>query len=89
MSISASRKQELIKEFQKDANDTGSVEIQVAVLTERIKNLTTHLRNHKKDYASRRGLLMLVGRRTALLRYMKKCSFKAYKNMIERLGLRK
>lgn len=89
MSITDERRQELIKEYQQDANDTGSVYVQVAVLTDRIKNLTEHLKEHKKDYSARRGLLILVGQRTSLLRYLKKRNFDDYKNLIGRLGLRK
>jgi small subunit ribosomal protein S15 len=72
MSITAERKQELISEFATKTNDTGSPEIQVAVLSERITNLTEHLKEHKKDFASRRGLLMMVGERRRLLDYLKK-----------------
>ncbi len=89
MSITAERKQELITEFSTKPEDTGSPEIQVAVLTERITNLTEHLKDHKKDFASRRGLLMMVGQRRRLLDYLKKKETSRYQTVIERLGLRK
>ena len=89
MSITAERKQELIAEFATKPDDTGSPEIQVAVLTERITNLTEHLKAHKKDFASRRGLLMMVGQRRRLLDYLKKKEETRYSAVIERLGLRK
>ncbi|MGH1480782.1 MAG: 30S ribosomal protein S15 [Geminicoccales bacterium] len=89
MSITADRKQELISEFATKTNDTGSPEIQVAVLSERIVNLTEHLKEHKKDFASRRGLLMMVGQRRRLLDYLKKKEDSRYSAIIQRLGLRK
>ena len=89
MSITAERKQELIQEFKINDSDTGSAEVQVAVLTERIRNLTDHLKTHKKDFHSRRGLLMMVGQPRRLLDYLKKKSFKHYEEMIQRLGLRR
>jgi small subunit ribosomal protein S15 len=89
MSITAERKQEVISEFATKPDDTGSPEIQVAVLTERITNLTEHLKDHKKDFASRRGLLMMVGQRRRLLDYLKKKETSRYQTVIERLGLRK
>jgi len=89
MSITAERKQALISEFATKSDDTGSPEIQVAVLTERITNLTEHLKAHKKDFASRRGLLMMVGQRRRLLDYLKKKEEPRYSAVIERLGLRK
>lgn len=89
MSITAERKQELISEFATKTNDTGSPEIQVAVLSERIVNLTEHLKEHKKDFASRRGLLMMVGQRRRLLDYLKKKEDSRYSAVIQRLGLRK
>jgi small subunit ribosomal protein S15 len=88
MSITAERKQELISEFATKTNDTGSPEIQVAVLSERITNLTEHLKEHKKDFASRRGLLMMVGQRRRLLDYLKKKEDSRYSAGIQRLGLR-
>jgi len=89
MSITAERKTALIKEYSTGANDTGSPEIQVAILTERIKNLTEHLGTHKKDLHSRRGLLMMVGQRRRLLDYMKNKDVKRYETAIARLGLRR
>lgn len=89
MSITNARKQEVIKEFATQKNDTGSPEVQVAVLTERISNLTTHLGEHGKDFHSRRGLLMLVSRRRRLLDYLKKTDEGRYGKLIERLGLRR
>lgn len=89
MSITQERKTELMKEFATVANDTGSVEVQCAVLTERIKNLTDHLKENHKDFSSRRGLLMLVGRRRRLLAYLKIRSLERYITLIGKLGLRK
>ena len=89
MSITQERKTELMKEFATVENDTGSVEVQCAVLTERIKNLTDHLKDNHKDFSSRRGLLMLVGRRRSLLAYLKKQSEERYSALIAKLGLRK
>ncbi len=89
MSITAERKQELIKEFAVKKNDTGSPEVQVAILTERIINLTEHLKIHKKDHHSRRGLLMMVGQRRRLLDYVKRKETKRYTDIIKRLGLRR
>ncbi|MCA8959577.1 MAG: 30S ribosomal protein S15 [Planctomycetes bacterium] len=89
MSIAPGRKQELFKEYGQSTNDTGSAQVQVAVLTERIRNITEHLKANKKDYASRRGLLKLVGRRTTLLRYLARKDHPAYQQLIASLGLRK
>ena len=89
MSITQERKTALIEEYATAKNDTGSVEVQCAVLTERIKNLTDHLKDNHKDYSSRRGLLMLVGRRRRLLAYLKKQSLDRYVTLINKLGLRK
>ena len=89
MSITSLRKQELIKEFATQTTDTGSPEVQVAVLTERIINLTAHMGNHGKDFHSRRGLLMLVSRRRRLLDYLKRTEVSRYLKLIERLGLRR
>lgn len=89
MSITDVRKQELIKEYATKVQDTGSPEVQVAVLTERISNLTTHLTDHKKDFHSRRGLLMLVSRRRRLLDYLKRVEESRYTKLIERLGIRR
>ena len=89
MSITAERKQELIKEFAAKKNDTGSPEVQVAILTERITNLTEHLKIHKKDHHSRRGLLMMVGQRRRLLDYVMSKESKRYQDIVKRLGLRR
>ena len=88
MSITAERKQELIKEFARDENDTGSPEVQVAILSERIKNLTEHMKAHKHDFHSRRGLLMMVGQRRRLLAYLKKKSDSRHLALVGRLGIR-
>jgi small subunit ribosomal protein S15 len=89
MSITQERKQEVISQYATQAGDTGSPEVQVAILTERIGNLTEHLKAHKKDFASRRGLLMLVGQRRRLLDYLRRKEESRYQSLIERLGLRK
>ncbi|NQV21967.1 MAG: 30S ribosomal protein S15 [Rhodospirillales bacterium] len=89
MSITAERKGEVIKDFAMATGDTGSPEVQVAVLTERILNLTEHFKVHKKDLHSRRGLLMLVSRRRRLLDYVQKKDRARYEALIKRLGLRK
>jgi small subunit ribosomal protein S15 len=89
MSITAERKNEIMKDFGTTPGDTGSPEIQVAVLTERIVNLTEHFKEHKKDLHSRRGLLMMVSRRRRLLDYVQKKDDERYKALIKRLGLRK
>ena len=89
MSITADKKTELIGEFGKSETDSGSPEIQIAVLSHRVANLTEHLKEHKKDHSSRRGLLTLVARRRSLLNYVKKNSEDAYKSIVEQLGLRK
>lgn len=89
MSISDTRKQEVIGEYRTHDADTGSPEVQVAILTERIRHLTEHLKTHRKDHASRRGLLMMVGRRARLLRYLKKKDWARYQTLIARLGIRR
>ena len=89
MSISAERKTALITEYAVNDGDTGSPEVQIAVLTERIVNLTEHFKTHKKDRHSRRGLLMLVSRRRRLLDYLIRINNDRYKSIIERLGLRR
>ncbi len=89
MSITAQRKQELIKEYAIKEGDTGSVEVQVAILTERINNLSSHMQQHKKDVHSRRGLLALVAQRRKLLDYLKANDEDRYQNLIKRLNIRK
>jgi small subunit ribosomal protein S15 len=89
MSITAERKDALIKEYATKAGDTGSPEVQVAVLSERIANLTEHFKTHKKDNHSRRGLLKLVSQRRSLLDYVKRKDEARYKSLIERLGIRR
>jgi small subunit ribosomal protein S15 len=89
MSITAEKKQELLKQFATKEGDTGSPEVQVALLTERISNLTDHFKSHHKDHNSRRGLLILVGRRRRLLDYVKAIDESRYRKLIERLGIRK
>ena len=81
--------QAIIKEYQKDSSDTGSVDVQVALLTARIKHLTEHFQTHKKDHHSRRGLLRLVSQRKKLLTYIRNNDIDSYANLISRLGLRK
>ena len=89
MSITVERKQALMKEYATGEGDTGSPEVQVALLSERIKNLTDHLQTHGKDFHSRRGLLVMVGQRRRLLDYLKHKNDQRYKELIERLGLRR
>jgi len=89
MSITAERKQALITEYSTKAGDTGSPEVQVAVLSERIKNLTDHLQSHEKDFHSRRGLLVMVGQRRRLLDYLKRTDDPRYQELVQRLGLRR
>jgi small subunit ribosomal protein S15 len=89
MSITIERKQALMKEYATAEGDTGSPEVQVALLSERIKNLTDHLQTHEKDFHSRRGLLVMVGQRRRLLDYLKHKNEQRYKELIERLGLRR
>ena len=89
MSITAEKKQELIKEFRTNEGDTGSADVQVAILTERINNLTEHMKTHKKDFHSRRGLLIMVGQRRRLLDYLKLTETARYDSLIKRLGLRR
>jgi len=83
------RKQGIIVDFKQHEKDTGSTEVQIALLTERIKHITDHLRTHKKDHASRRGLLQMVGRRSSLLKYLTRKDRDRYLQVIDRLGLRK
>ena len=89
MSITADRKAELISEFATKEGDTGSPEVQVAILSERITNLTEHLKTHGKDFHSRRGLLMMVGQRRRLLDYLSRKNRSRYEDLIQRLGLRR
>ncbi len=89
MAITKERKQELIGDFKRADNDTGSPEVQIALLTTRILDLTEHLRTHSKDYASRRGLLKMVSRRRRLLDYLRRVSPQRYLDVIRRLGIRK
>ena len=89
MSISADKKQEVIKEHSRGSDDTGSPEVQVAILTERINNLTGHFKTHAKDNHSRRGLLMMVNKRRSLLDYLKRKDVQRYVDLIGKLGLRK
>ncbi len=89
MSITAERRKALITEYATAANDTGSPEVQIALLSERISNLTEHLKTHAKDFHSRRGLLMLVGQRRSLLDYLKRKNVARYQDLIGRLSLRR
>jgi len=89
MSLTVERKRELVSQFGKDEHDTGSPEVQIALLTERINHLTEHLREHTKDHHSRRGLLMLVGQRRRLLNYLQSKQLDRYRSLIQELGLRR
>ena len=89
MTVTAERKQELVQKFGKAERDTGSAEVQIALMTERINDLTQHLRDHSKDHHSRRGLLMLVGRRRRLLNYLQRSNLESYRSLVKELGLRK
>ena len=89
MSITKSKKEELIKSFGKDEKDSGSPKVQAAILTERIKNLTEHLKEHGKDFSTRRGLLTMVGKRRRILDYIKDKNENEYSEIIENLGLRR
>jgi len=89
MSVTVERKKELVKKFAKTDGDTGSPEVQVAILSERISNLTEHFKDHKKDNHSRRGLLKMVNKRRSLLDYLKKTDEARYQELIKALGLRK
>ncbi len=82
-------KQEIIKQFQTHEKDCGSTEVQIAVITERIKTLTEHMKKYSKDFAARRGLLLLVGQRSSLLKYLKRRDLAKYRALIEKLGIRK
>lgn len=87
--ISKEKKEEIIKTYGRKPEDTGSPEVQIALLTARINELTVHLRENEKDHHSRRGLLKMVGQRRGLLEYLKKTNLEGYRSLIERLGLRK
>jgi small subunit ribosomal protein S15 len=89
MSLTAERKQEIVETYKRHDQDTGSADVQIAVLTQRIAQLTEHLKVHKKDHSSRRGLLKMVGKRSALLKYLAQRDRERYLNLIGRLGLRK
>ncbi len=89
MTLSAERKKELIETHRRNDQDVGSAQVQVAILTERIRDITEHLKRNKKDFASQRGLLKLVGRRNTLLRYLARRNLAEYQGLIASLGLRK
>ena len=89
MSLTVEDKQEIVARFGKDENDTGATQVQVALLTRRINHLTEHLREHKHDHHSRRGLLMLVGQRRRFLNYLQKSDLEGYRKLVKDLGLRK
>jgi small subunit ribosomal protein S15 len=89
MSITQDRKQEVIGKYSTHESDTGSPEVQVAILTERVRHLTEHLKVHRKDHASRRGLLMMVGKRARLLRFLQKKDWGRYQALIKQLGIRR
>ena len=88
MGLSSDKKAEIVKEFGKADNDTGSAEVQIALLTTRIMELTEHLDQHKKDFSSQRGLRIMVGQRRRLLKYVKRQDLASYRQLIERLGIR-
>ncbi len=89
MTLTKERKQEIIEKFGGSSGNTGSTEAQIAIMTERINHLTGHLKEHKKDHASRRGLLLLVGKRRRLLDYLMKTDIEKYRTLIQELGIRK
>ena len=89
MALDAATKQKIMSEYATGENDTGSPEVQIAMLTQRIKDLTEHLKEHKHDHHSRRGLLILVGQRRRLLQYLQRTDIARYSSLIERLGLRR
>ncbi|HLY48884.1 MAG TPA: 30S ribosomal protein S15 [Solirubrobacteraceae bacterium] len=89
MTLTSERKQQLVEQFGAGTGDTGRTEVQVALMTERINLLTEHLRTHRKDHHSRRGLLMLVGRRRRLLNYLQRADLERYRSLIRELGLRR
>jgi len=88
MALEKEKKQEIIKRFQRHETDTGSPEVQIAILTERINSLTEHLKIHRKDHHSRRGLLKMVGQRRRLLNYLRENDIERYRQVVETLGLR-
>lgn len=89
MAIEREQKKQIVQEYRRHEGDTGSPEVQIALLTQRIGQLTEHLKTHRKDHASRRGLLKMVGKRSALLKYLAGCDRQRYLDTINRLGLRK
>ncbi|MBD9098597.1 30S ribosomal protein S15 [bacterium] len=89
MALTKVEKQQIIKEFARDEKDTGSTEVQIAILTKEIEKLTAHLKEHKHDYHSNRGLLMKVGQRRSLLKYLAKTDVAKYREVVKKLGLRK
>lgn len=89
MAITASRKAEIVRQFARKEGDNGSPEVQVAILTEQVKVLTEHLKVHRKDYTSRRGLLLMVGQRSKLLKYLRTAAPERYQTLIDKLGLRR
>ncbi len=89
MSVTKEKVEEITKEFGKKENDTGSTETQIAVLTERIKNITSHLKNNKKDHSGRRGLVILVSKRRKLLNYLRRINVNSYRSLLEKLNIRK
>jgi small subunit ribosomal protein S15 len=89
MTLTSERKRELTEHFGRTAQDTGSTDVQIAMLTERINHLTEHLRTHRKDHHSRRGLLMLVGKRRRFLNYLQRTNLERYRELIKELGLRR
>jgi small subunit ribosomal protein S15 len=89
MPLSREKKEEIIKKFGKDASDTGSAEVQIALLSEQIRELTEHTQNHKKDHHSRRGLIKMVGARRRLLKYLRRTKLQSYSKLIKGLGLRR
>jgi small subunit ribosomal protein S15 len=89
MTLTQERKAEIVSQFGENAQDTGNTRVQIALLTQRINDLTGHLREHKKDHHSRRGLLMLVGQRRRLLNYMQRSDLEGYRSLIRELGLRR
>jgi small subunit ribosomal protein S15 len=89
MALTQERKAEIVSQFGENAQDTGNTRVQIALLTQRINDLNTHLREHRKDHHSRRGLLMLVGQRRRLLNYMRRSDLEGYRSLIRELGLRR